>query len=660
MRGNPFYELYLADSMSALEFVRLFSPFLIEHVQPIFLPGNVVVVGMQGSGKSMLLTLLRAETRLRYDQVGHDFPVPVERRNFVSCAVNLAHSNATDFGYRTWDENDPGEVEMMFGDFVNALLVRDLLGSVLTYMEADSPKAREEAGIHGTRRSMRDLAAAARPLWNGWLTGVDDLETLCDRLDDRVRGYRGYLHRRQKVISPQILETRTSIGEPIGEFAELMRSLGIIDNSTNVFVDIDQYEELANIRTGSGPSNKEVDYRSVINRAVARRDPRLSYRIGSRRYSWRSHGQIMGSTGRLEEERDYKYVDLDLLLKRSENRNTYIFPQFAEDVFRRRLQVAGLVVNRDDVSIEQVYGESPQPVQKAKFYNSQLPAKAVSIDDDWRPATKERLLRLAAKDPLSARLGEAWVRQKGEDIELDVRDGELPWETRKAQYWKKERIDLALFQIASSNQQRAIFAGRDELCDLSNGNILIFISINQHIWDQQLRFEAKRDMRTPTVPKIGVGLQSTGVLRASEHWFNKILAETGRSAERLSFVREVARALREMVLGDRKLSYPGATGFSLREDDLQQLPWLGTFLEELADYGNLVMSSHTTKEKDRAARIKWYISPVLCPYLRLPYSRPKEPYYCSVKEVLGWLETAGIKIDGQRTRERASEQKSMF
>ena len=89
MSVNPFYELYLADTMSATEFVTLFSPALIPHVQPLFLPGNVVVVGMQGSGKSMLLTLLRAETRLKYERVTHEFPVPKERRRFVSCAVNF-------------------------------------------------------------------------------------------------------------------------------------------------------------------------------------------------------------------------------------------------------------------------------------------------------------------------------------------------------------------------------------------------------------------------------------------------------------------------------------------------------------------------------------------------------------------------------------------
>ena len=76
MRVNPFFELYVGDRMSSREFVDIFSPFLVGHAEALFLPGNVVVKGVQGSGKSMLLTLLRPEVRLEYDRVSENFPVP--------------------------------------------------------------------------------------------------------------------------------------------------------------------------------------------------------------------------------------------------------------------------------------------------------------------------------------------------------------------------------------------------------------------------------------------------------------------------------------------------------------------------------------------------------------------------------------------------------
>src|SRR5579871_2843905 len=311
MSINPFYELYLADTMSATEFVTLFSPTLIPHVQPLFLPGNVVVVGMQGSGKSMLLTLLRAETRLKYEQVAHEFPVPKERRKFISCAVNLAHSNSTDFGYRDWLDDDPFEVEMLFGDFVNSLLASDLLQSLHMYLDRGSENLRREVGLL-TKSTLDDVAneIAKQDIWNGWLSGVRNWAGLQRRLGERISEYRGYLHRRTKSISTEVRETKTSVGEPIGELADLVKAMQLLAKDTNIFVDIDQYEELGNIRTA--PRNRPgVDYRGVINRAIARRDPRVSYRIGARQHSWRSHSKIMGSEGKLEEERDYKFVDLD-------------------------------------------------------------------------------------------------------------------------------------------------------------------------------------------------------------------------------------------------------------------------------------------------------------------------------------------------------------
>jgi hypothetical protein len=641
MSVNPFYELYLADSMSATEFVALFSPMLIPHVQPLFLSGNVVVVGMQGSGKSMLLTLLRAETRLKYEQVKTEFPVPKDLRRFISCAVNLAHSNSTDFGYRDWQDNDPREVEMLFGDFVNALLAGDLLNSLQLYIDRGSDELLEEVGVRRSVGLLNEfaVAAASRGIWNGWLDGVSTWKDMQNRLQSRVKDYRSFLHRRTKTIPSNVLETKTSIGEPVGEIADLLRELTLIARDTNVFVDIDQYEELGNIRTGPR-ADGAVDYRSVINRAMSRRDPRVSYRIGSRQHSWRSHSRVLGSGGRLEEERDYKFVDLDLLLRRGENRSTYIFPSFAEDVFQRRMRVARVAQPGEAIGVATIYGKPVPPDRKAVFYRSDRTDAQPSYPPNWRESTVTRLSGLLGSDPLSAKLGEAWVRQKGDVEDLNVRDGLLPWE--KKSYWRKERVDLALLQLASANQQRAIYSGDEEIFDLSNGNILVFISINQHIWDQYFRFAANRTDIRSAVPSIGRDLQSAGIFKASEHWYMKIAEETGRSAERKQFVAEISRFFRDKVVGDRKMTYPGATGFSIKESELDAFPRIRAFLEELSDYSNLLMLPHTTKDKDRAARFKWYLSPILCPYLRLPYKRVKEPYYCSIKEVASWLDSAGI------------------
>jgi ABC-type lipoprotein export system ATPase subunit len=58
-RTNPFNELYVTETVSSSAFVRIFSPFILKNASALFLPGNVVIKGMQGCGKSMLLSLLK-------------------------------------------------------------------------------------------------------------------------------------------------------------------------------------------------------------------------------------------------------------------------------------------------------------------------------------------------------------------------------------------------------------------------------------------------------------------------------------------------------------------------------------------------------------------------------------------------------------------------
>src|ERR1700674_5705269 len=111
MRSNPFFELYVGDRISSEEFVTVFSPFLISHAEALFIPGNVVVTGIQGSGKSMLLSLLKPGVRLQYENCGQDFPVPTRLRRFIGAGINLTHSNAIDFGSRKFS-NDPTEVAL--------------------------------------------------------------------------------------------------------------------------------------------------------------------------------------------------------------------------------------------------------------------------------------------------------------------------------------------------------------------------------------------------------------------------------------------------------------------------------------------------------------------------------------------------------------------
>lgn len=645
MTFNPFYDHYLAESLSAEEYVTLFSPVLIPHIGELFAPVNVVVVGMQGCGKSMLLDLLKPETRLMYAEVGEQFPVPKQLRKFISCNVNLTTSSAKAFGIRDWSNQPQAEVEMMFGDFLNSLLVCDLIDTLKSLLNSNSGKILEEVGLIG---SFKELDAAAESIskmncWHGWLNGCDSIESLHAALNERSRLYEDYLHLREKKLPEKLLKTRSFIGEPISQIVKIFRECDVIADDTKVFVDIDQYEELNNI-TINRENIDPIDYRSVINRGIGSRSSEIFYRVGSRRHSWRKYTKMMGSDGRIEENRDYKYVDLDLLLERRENRRTYIFPKFAEDVFKRRLRGAKYKFDTDN-ALEAVYGKSFSASEKAVKYQPNNPLKTINLERSWSKPSVDRLKKLAVKKPLSARLGEAWLRQKGDHFDHSLRDSELPWE--RQQYWKKERVELALMQIASRNQQRPIYSGVDEICDLSGGNILTFVSINHHIWNEYVKFLQVSGRQEHGLPTIGVDLQSGGVFEASRRAFEKISEESGRSNERTRFLKEAARVMRQKVMADKNLSYPGANGFSIKDSELDEVPKLKEFLEELADYGNLSMTDHTTKEKNRAARSKFYINQIMCPQFRITYKHVKEPYYTTSRELLKWAQDVGVHLLGR-------------
>src|SRR5665213_200368 len=131
-RTNPFNELYVTETVSSSAFVRIFSPFILKNAAALFLPGNVVVKGMQGCGKSMLLSLLKPEVRIAYAEAQEDFPLAGKYAKFFGAGINLTRSGAIDFGQR-YIGGSGDEMEILpiyFGDFLNYWIVYDVLNTL--------------------------------------------------------------------------------------------------------------------------------------------------------------------------------------------------------------------------------------------------------------------------------------------------------------------------------------------------------------------------------------------------------------------------------------------------------------------------------------------------------------------------------------------------
>lgn len=640
-RINPFNETFLAETIPPQQFVSLFSPFLVKDIPDglaLFQPGNVILKGVQGSGKTMLLNLLKPEFRIAYCKAGKELPIPEQLRGFIGAGINLTRSVAIDFGQRVIELDHFDDMETLpifFGDFINYWIVEDILTSLDKLTSECDGAIAQQLGIVRDEKSWDRFATllAHDRCWFGYLNGIKKFSKLRLRLQKRISTYRAFLNYNVPSIPIEIRSSKTPIGEPISQTVQALWDSGVVPHSVPFFVRIDQYEELTNLEDWSGKLG--LRYVEMINKALGTRDPRVSYRIGTRRYGWPERPRIFGISSVLELERDYKVVDIDAILRRKELRRTWVFPGFAADVFKRRIRHYGY--DDADQSFKRFLGRGLSVKQKAEIY-LRAPTERVfdrsSVPRPWINLYS----KLAKEDPLEAKLLEAWVLQNKPDRTSRPPRRPFPWNRT---WWRKERIQHALMQLAWANRQRMVWAGKDDVTALSGGNILIFVSICQHIWSawassNRDQLEASEGERVAT-PEVDGHLQAVGIQEASGNWYKKIKEKTGHSKQRQRFIDRLGRLFRQEMINDKRLSYPGHNGFSLRLEDLNSDEVIAEFLNECVNYGDLYDAPHTTKTKDRRPRRKWYLNPVLSPHFQLPVSHVKEPMYVTIAHVRKWL-----------------------
>lgn len=650
---NPFQVLYVTDDPDLNVFVDLFSDYPVRHAQILFRPGNVILKGSQGSGKSMLLNLFRPEIRIAYKNSGIEFPVPKNFYRFIGAGINLTRSGALNIGQRAiveTIEKEEGEFPFYFADFLNYYIVRDILNTVET--QEKQPEV-FEIQIDRSRFDQFASEVSKDACWFGALDGCNSFNDLCKRIESRIVAYRQFHNNRTFNLPEEFFLTKTDIGEPIAIVAEYLKTLGVVPREIPFFIRIDQIERLYRsdiIRPSLGKQ-----FRRVINKAIGKRDHRVSYRVGTRRYAWEDDLFMFGTDDKLEQLRDYRISDIDFIFRRQEDTKTWIFPQFIEDVFRKRLFLANYKkhnIKKDFLS--KVFGPSPDPQEAAKQYTCNSSTdKILKIDDSWPPNWREFLKNLFNEDPLEAILASAWVRQKGISGKSGARlksppPLNKPWNKT---YWKKERVRQALMQIAKRAQQRMKWSGKDQITALSSGNISIFLSICYEIWESFLRFNREKKERERCDPVSGSSpinpdIQAVGIHTASTQWYDKI-TEQPKGDDRQRFINVLGKTFRIWLLNDDAMSYPGHNGFSITIDNLKKYPSLAEFLEGTVDYSNLYDSPHTTKKKNRLQRKKWYLNPILSPYFQIPEAHQKEPYYLeNMEDLMLWLKKANIYIEG--------------
>jgi energy-coupling factor transporter ATP-binding protein EcfA2 len=643
---NPFSNLYHTESLSTDHFVKIFSPKLLREsrTHELFQPGSVVLTGLQGSGKSALLNLLKPEVLIAYQKSDEPWPLPKHCSKFLSASITLRSSGALDFGQRAIPQETQAETEnkkilgLFFGDFLNYWIIDDLLNNVDLLGSPEGSILGEFLGLDVSGEKLDYFATSLKKdsCWFGVMDDVEDYEGLRLKVKDRIWGYESYLNYNSD-FPIEYVKTKTKPGAPIGCVADALKRAGLIPLDLPVFVTIDQFEDLMDLERDE-KGDAAPTFRSVIIRMLGDRDRRVSYRVGARPYSLGKGLQGFGNNAFTEEMREYEVVDIRKVLKGTESRKA-LFQEFCEDVLERRIKFSGFIGTGTQNVLKTVFGSRPTVEQKVDSFIRGSRTSVISKDFPGSAAIRSELVKISVNDPISAKMGEAWVRQNIKETEISPElVQKQPWNERK--YWKKERKQQALLQVFSACRQRLSWYGAHDIVLLSGKNIFAFLSICQFIWAENMR---SNDHEAHNLPEqIDPHIQSMGIHSASEHWFRKVRAEPKGGDDRHRFVSILGTFLRDRLRNDKNMSYPGENGFSLSSGQLEQQVFIEDFIESCVEFGVLEHSAHTPKSKSRGQSQKWHLSSILTPYFQVPTPHTKEPFYASIDDVNKWMQAALI------------------
>ena len=642
---NPFQDLLVTELIENFtQYRQMFSEkILVGETLEVFQASNVVLSGPLGSGKSMLLNLVRYPVIARWISDSGTPPTPIKLLPaFFGISINLTRVGVSAFGRRSvaksFGRDDEFYDASAAADFINHYLFREFTSGLKFLREAKGRSLREWLQIDRECLS-DDWIFPKLSKWSAWFDyyrGAKTLEELSERCTARLEVWRSFLNANIDKVPDSVWSTKSSDTVPLHEMGNLLELLGGGGGKKlPLFVVIDQYEELPKLNRPFG-----IVLQRIVNTLVKARDPVVFYKIGARTYDWGKELRVWGSDSPIEVRRDYVVVDLGDVLMRKENSNGWLFPKLATDVAYRRLTVQGhFKVRRSQ--IEDMLGPwSPEKEAGLYFRNKN---RRVAVIPKISESVRGRIIAICGKhaSPLQLRLASAWAieqiqKRVPESVILSKLSGR-PW---SRQWWAKERKEIALIQIASFANQKRLYFGWNTVLYLSGANISAFLMICSEIWDSATRMDVS-PLRRKALP---YRVQSDGIWNASKNWYERDKIENAGGTRRYQVVNNLGSAIGDFVVRDLGISNPGHTGFSLRETDLfnsQEGQQVALFLNEAVSWAVFEERRHKSKQREGAARRKWYLHPLISPTFSVPFRRVKEPFYAAIDQVSQWLKATG-------------------
>ena len=632
--NNPFHYPRVTEFLEPEMYRRTFSEqILVGETLEVFQPTNVVLLGPQGAGKSMILNLLRYQVVSTWlDSLGH-MPGGLKHLTspYLGISINLQRANFQVFGRRSIGPRpgiaDAMEADAAFAaDYLSHYLLREFLLALqfIASERAEGFKRWIGVGAFDSLTTARRLAKWQ--CWMGYYARCSSLQELLEKCDERLNTVLSFLAINIDEVPDEIWRTKTTLPQPLHDMGNMVRDL--TQGRAHLFVSIDQYEVLEDLNERFGST-----LRRMVNTLLKARDPVAFYRVGARTYDWGAELRVWGAESKVEFGRDYTSVNLADVLMRGEGKST-IFPAFARDVAVKRMQIATYSVT--SAAVKNMFGNWDPDEESNRYFRRARDRNAVIYSK--LPLIKRAITRLApALSTLDVRLADAWsiqqFRRKSPEGEIATALSKRPW---KHWSWHKERVGAALLQIASRANQRRLYYGWHNVLYLSGYNILAFLQICSEIWDTA----AKRGVDPLGGSSLSHQIQTDGVMAASEKWLLRDRTENPGGARRYNFISRLGEAIKVAALEDIALSNPGHTGMSIRESELDESSEgrdVARFLRKGVNWSVFEERSHTSKNREPFLRRKWYLHPLLCAYFGIPHIRVKEPLYVDVRTVYRWI-----------------------
>jgi hypothetical protein len=638
---NPFREALVTELLESPDLYRdWFSPtILIAEALDVFKHSNVVVTGPQGSGKSMLLNLLRYPFLGKWlaggkDQLPNGLDTP-----FLGLSINLVRSHIQIFGRRSVSARMLGRQDhwidaVCAGDFLATSILIEFLRALEYMQSADGQGLRDWLGLSVSSDFESAVVRFSRAhVWHGFYDDANSRSELRSRAQDRLDTWRSFLNTNIDEIPPRIWNSKVEINQVTHEIGNLLRDQS--PSKPPLMLVIDQYEELPHLNKAYGS-----ELQRLVNSMIKARDPVVFVRVGARTHDWGRELRTVASESRIELQRDYKLVDIAAILNRNEEGHREVFPRLALDVATRRIRTGQ---RWDNSRTKALFGRWKPEEEANSYLRDPRRRKALAKNS---PALQERVLRWTARSGvLDVRLASAWVasqEKRGIPTEEIVKHGQQqPW---LHEWWRKERVHVALIQIASFANQRKRWFGWEQIVALAGSNISAFVFLCGSVWDEAARRKAEF-LDTEIEPQV----QTLGIRRASATWRSRDEADerTG-GARRATAIRRLGTALANLVVTDPAISNPGHSGFSLSDTESgveltpEQKVELRDFLDNAVSWASLEERPHASKERGGGMRTKWYLHPLLAPAFGVPIVRVKEPKYVKPEQLYECLFGDGV------------------